>query len=276
MDLVQQRLQRLLDTQGQGLEQQDDRTTASARAGILQAMKQLVQMHQQAIAEHTQESQSLGTWIESQDESRSQAADLEKNIRQLEDSELGDYVRSIESEVASVDSKIRDLEAQLSQMRQNRSTLMGQLDQAQSKLESRCSKFRLELSELQHHVIASDKEYEIRKQKMLAHEEKIEQYTKERSALADGSVLWLDCINILDELRQKLQNLSASGGGAESWQSRDELVKKYLSDTISRLQVHLDFVQSKNWELLKVAIGQEVVTLQQALDMVQNAANASE
>lgn len=303
MENTQQKLQSQLDSQADALEQGDDDRSRKARRGILQCLIDFRAILQENARRYDKDCQQLQEVIDNSVENAQRVDDLHNRIKSVDESGVGDAVKTATRSLEDLDERIHMLELELSQLKESRKESVQQLEHAQSRLESRCAVFQRELEEVEtseQQTLQSVRDasrrinprgnlsrlidesvkngdstatqLDICRHSLLAYREEQEKAEKEITAIDDGVVVWVDCINLLNELATNLYSIPTNDAdlSASTMVNRDERVKKHLSDTIDRLDIHLKLAESKNWELLKVAIGQEVVTLQKARTMVDD------
>ncbi|POS85722.1 hypothetical protein EPUL_002651 [Erysiphe pulchra] len=217
------------------------------------------------------------------------------------DIEKSEYTRLMEEE-KTVETKIRQLENELIQLKARQEWIKGRIDESANKKEARLSSYRgalrnaeLEIKEFLRNppvpnsfVIGEEKSFTKlpvsetsltmaidwwNKESLQASLSK-QKAEKEKTALEDGIQIWEPSIQIISEFENDLREKLKSERTMDVIDFKDQITK--IDSIIEKLEENLHTVTTRGWNLLICAIGAELEALKKGQNILSQSLEISE
>ncbi|ODV89998.1 hypothetical protein CANCADRAFT_99500 [Tortispora caseinolytica NRRL Y-17796] len=165
-------------------------------------------------------------------------------------------VDKVTKELNDTDEEIKEVIKTLDALKKRRSEIFNRLQEYESVLGSRVSKLEEKLKGC---GSASIDTVNMKRAESAIIEDLKSKAATEIESLNEGIIMWNHVVETVEEVENFIKN----DGSTDS-------IKDMIREGISKMNEYKSIAESKNWSFLKIAIEQEVVTFEQALNVIMN------
>lgn len=267
----------------------------AARKGIYKRIQQLASVKAEELNYLDQDLHDLDGIIGQTDTWTKKRARLEQKIRDIEQgASSASRTQALHVEASNLEREIRQKEAELATLKARHRSVLSELESGENAVEAKLSSYKASLEILDwnvtswlarppetSHVSLSPSSYlslpTPRRTLDMAHEYWTEEHTRlvdkceevdiERAALDEGAILWNDIVKRITSFETSLQDMMQPSSRAPA---PSKIIDK-MDATIAYLEEKIDFVKSRDWNLLFLAIGAELEAFKQGKDVLEDA-----
>ncbi|KAL5381764.1 hypothetical protein DPSP01_006950 [Paraphaeosphaeria sporulosa] len=267
----------------------------AARKGIYKRIQQLASVKAEELNFLDQDLHDLDGIIGQTDTWSKKRARLEQKIRDIEQGQSSAArTQALHTEASNLEREIRQKENELAALKARHRSVLSELESGENAVEAKLSSYKASLAILDKnvasflarppdtsHVSLSPSSYlslpPRRRTLDMAHEYWTEEHTRlfdkceevdiERAALDEGAILWNDVVKRITSFETALEDMMQPSSRAPA---PSKMIAK-MDATIKYLEEKVDFVKSRDWNLLFLAIGAELEAFKQGKDMLENA-----
>jgi hypothetical protein len=267
----------------------------AARKGIYKRIQQLASVKAEELNYLDEDLQDLHGIVGQTDAWTKKRTRLEQKIQDIEQGESSaSRTQALHAEASELEREIRQKEEELAALKARHRSVLAELDSGENAVEAKLSSYKASLAILDknvagflsrppdtNHVSLSSSSYlslpPRRRTLDMAHEywteehtrliEKCEEVDIERAALDEGAILWNDVVKRITSFETLLQDMMRSPSRAPA----PSKITAKMDATIAYLEEKLDFVKSREWNLLFLAIGAELEAFKQGQDVLEEA-----
>ncbi|KAJ4358740.1 uncharacterized protein N0V89_003324 [Didymosphaeria variabile] len=267
----------------------------AARKGIYKRIQQLASVKAEELNQLDEDLQDLNGIVGQTDTWTKKRARLEQKIQDIEQGESSaSRTQALHTEASNLEREIRQREEELAALKARYRSVRTELENGENAVESKLSSYKASLAILDknvasflarppdtNHVSLAASSYlslpPRRRTLEMAHDywtdehmrlvDKCEEVDIERAALDEGAILWNDVVKKITTFETALQDMMQQGSRAPS---PSRIIAK-MDATITYLEEQVDFVKSRDWNLLFLAIAAELEAFKQGKDVLEDA-----
>lgn len=267
----------------------------TARKGIYKRIQQLASVKAEELNYLDEDLQDLNGIVGQTDAWAKKRARLEQKIQDIEQGESSaSRTQALHTEASNLEREIRQKEKELAALKARHRSVVQELENGENAVEAKLSSYKASLAILDksvaaflarppdtNHVTLSASSYlslpPRRRTLEMAHEFWAEEHTRlidkceevdiERAALDEGAILWNDVVKKITSFETALQDMMQGGSRSQSPQK----IFAKMDATIKYLEEKVDFVRSRDWNLLFLAIAAELEAFKQGKAVLEDA-----
>ncbi|KAF9735543.1 hypothetical protein PMIN06_000530 [Paraphaeosphaeria minitans] len=283
------------DTASHSLPRKKKVGLTAARKGIYKRIQQLASVKAEELNYLDQDLHDLDGIVGQTDTWTKKRARLEQKIREIEQGESNfARTKALHTEASNLERAIRQKEDELAALKARHRSVLSELESGENAVEAKLSSYKTSLAILDRnvasflarppdtsHVSLSPSSYlslpPPRRTLDMAYEywadehtqlvDKCEQVDIERAALDEGAILWNDVVRRITSFETVLQDMMQPSSAALA---PANIIAK-MDATIKYLEEKVNFVKSRDWNLLFLAIGAELEAFKQGKDVLEDA-----